>query len=202
MKDQTKYKLSVACFSALLSVSSWYSLNKLAEQHVQVRIQEQQVSKLQKEEQKRLQEHLAKQRQEIQCVRQALFFEARGESLQGIKAVASVIVNRKNSGAYPDSYCKVIHQDKQFSYVQEQMALRGSTSLPKTLNTQDMAKVQHINKIASEVVLEAFKPTLPASVMWYARKDIKNYWTKVKIKVVTIGQHSFYKKKVKKQGEK
>lgn len=50
------------------------------------------------------------------CIMEALWYEARGEPALGILAVASVIENRKNHEYYPDTYCGVIHQHKQFSY--------------------------------------------------------------------------------------
>ena len=38
-----------------------------------------------------------------QCLSEALYFEARGESIKGQVAVAEVILNRVDSPAYPDS---------------------------------------------------------------------------------------------------
>lgn len=57
---------------------------------------------------------------EWQCLTTALYFEARGESLRGVAAVAEVILNRRDSGLYPGSVCGVVHQASsggcQFSY--------------------------------------------------------------------------------------
>ena len=47
---------------------------------------------------------------EWQCLTEALYFEARGESLQGQIAVAEVILNRVDSPLYPRSVCKVVKQ--------------------------------------------------------------------------------------------
>ncbi|MEM1345655.1 MAG: cell wall hydrolase, partial [Pseudomonadota bacterium] len=44
------------------------------------------------------------------CLAEALYFEARGESMRGQIAVAEVILNRVDSTAYPDSVCGVISQ--------------------------------------------------------------------------------------------
>ena len=44
------------------------------------------------------------------CLAQALYFEARGESLKGQIAVAEVILNRVDSRAFPDTLCGVINQ--------------------------------------------------------------------------------------------
>ncbi|WP_156839771.1 cell wall hydrolase [Novosphingobium aquimarinum] len=54
---------------------------------------------------------------EMQCLAGAIYFEARGESLPGQLAVGRVIVNRAASGRFPNSYCGVVYQRSQFSFV-------------------------------------------------------------------------------------
>ena len=73
--------------------------------------------------------------EEVQCVQQALWHEARGESKEGIKAVLSVIVNRTKSKHYPDTFCEVIHEPKQFSYVDE-LRKKGESFTPKVKESE------------------------------------------------------------------
>ena len=54
---------------------------------------------------------------ELRCLELNLHYEARGESISGIKAVAHVTVNRTKSGKFPSSVCKVIKQAGQFDWV-------------------------------------------------------------------------------------
>jgi len=54
---------------------------------------------------------------QLQCLAGAIFFEARGEPLAGQLAVAEVIINRAASGRFPTSYCGVVKQKSQFSFV-------------------------------------------------------------------------------------
>lgn len=54
---------------------------------------------------------------EMRCLAGAIYFEARGETLEGQLAVGRVIVNRAASGRFPDSYCGVVMQPSQFSFV-------------------------------------------------------------------------------------
>src|SRR3546814_15995181 len=54
---------------------------------------------------------------ELRCLAGAVYFESRGESLAGQLAVAHVIINRAQSGRFPDSYCGVVHQRRQFSFL-------------------------------------------------------------------------------------
>ena len=51
------------------------------------------------------------------CIATAVYFEARGESLEGQLAVARVVMNRAASGKYPPDWCGVVKQPAQFSFV-------------------------------------------------------------------------------------
>ncbi len=70
-----------------------------------------------------LREHIAAQPQpraltrEMNCLAGAIYFEARGESLEGQLAVGRVIVERASSHRFPGSYCGVVFQRSQFSFV-------------------------------------------------------------------------------------
>lgn len=57
---------------------------------------------------------------EMRCLAGAIYFEARGESLDGQLAVGRVVVERANSGRFPASYCGVVFQRSQFSFVRGQ----------------------------------------------------------------------------------
>ena len=48
------------------------------------------------------------------CVALAVYFEARGESLEGQRAVASVVWNRRNDERWPNHTCEVVAQKGQF----------------------------------------------------------------------------------------
>lgn len=48
---------------------------------------------------------------EIECLSQAIYFEARGEPVVGQRAVARVILNRVESAFYPDTVCDVVYQN-------------------------------------------------------------------------------------------
>jgi len=51
------------------------------------------------------------------CLSLALYHEARGEPLNGQRAVAEVIMNRVESDRFPDTICGVVMQPNQFSFV-------------------------------------------------------------------------------------
>lgn len=54
---------------------------------------------------------------ELNCLAGAIYFEAKSESLAGQLAVGRVVVARSKSGRFPDSYCGVVFQRSQFSFV-------------------------------------------------------------------------------------
>jgi N-acetylmuramoyl-L-alanine amidase len=52
-----------------------------------------------------------------ECIATAVYFEARGEPIEGQLAVAQVVLNRAASGRYPSSVCAVVKQRSQFSFI-------------------------------------------------------------------------------------
>ena len=55
--------------------------------------------------------------EELRCLAEAVYFEAKGEPLSGQLAVAQVILNRSQSGRFPKGVCSVVKQAGQFSFV-------------------------------------------------------------------------------------
>jgi spore germination cell wall hydrolase CwlJ-like protein len=56
-------------------------------------------------------------RHQIDCLARNMYFEARGESHNGILAVGFVTVNRVNSRLFANTICEVVYQPLQFSWV-------------------------------------------------------------------------------------
>ncbi|HET9630472.1 MAG TPA: cell wall hydrolase [Novosphingobium sp.] len=54
---------------------------------------------------------------ELNCLAGAIYFEAKSESLEGQLAVGRVVINRSKSGRFPSSYCGVVFQRSQFSFI-------------------------------------------------------------------------------------
>jgi spore germination cell wall hydrolase CwlJ-like protein len=126
--------------------------------------------------------------QEKYCLKEALWFEARGESEQGIRAVANVIINRKISSRYPSTYCGVIWQYKQFSYT-----IPGYKGKPLwiTPKTTEYTALQQIDEIVQEVFDGRFRSVLPQSVLWYHTTSVNPKWSRKKKTVRIVGRHVF-----------
>lgn len=57
--------------------------------------------------------------QELDCLARAIYWEARGEGEEGMAAVGHVIMNRKAAAQFPNSICRVIYQNGQFSWTSD-----------------------------------------------------------------------------------
>lgn len=135
--------------------------------------------------------HLEEQQKELRCIRSALWHEARGEPEEGIRAVMSVIYNRKKHKDFPSTFCGVILQPMQFSAFNSDKSLSARGLKP----VRELDKKAHalVAYIANEAVLGAFRPTVEPSVLWYTKTGLRNKWTIKKKVVKIVASHQFYK---------
>jgi N-acetylmuramoyl-L-alanine amidase len=120
---------------------------------------------------------------EATCVATAVYFEARGESLEGQMAVADVVMNRAASGRYPASWCAVVKQPAQFSFVRNGQFPAIDTS------SDAWAKAQGIARLA----IAKATPALPTDVLWYHANYVAPNWRHNLREVEQIGAHIFYR---------
>ena len=128
---------------------------------------------------------------ELLCLKSVLWHEARGEPEEGIRAVMSVIYNRKKAKGYPSTFCGVILQDKQFSAFNSDKSL--ATKPLKPIRELDKEAYRKVSSVAQEAVQGAFKPVLDEDVLHYAKTSVRNHWTRKFERVIVLGNHSFYK---------
>ena len=125
---------------------------------------------------------------EGKCLAEALYFEARGESVAGIFAVAEVILNRVDSAKYPDTICGVVNQGTgrlhqcQFSYTCD-----GKKEIINAPRAYDM-----VSRIA-ESVIEAERRPLTEGVTHYHTISVNPRWARAFPRTATIGYHHFYR---------
>ena len=81
---------------------------------------------------------------ELKCLAGAIYFESKGESQEGQLAVGRVIVARTKSGRFPETYCGVVYQPSQFSFV------RGKSMPPIASNSRHWKNAVAIAQIAHE----------------------------------------------------
>jgi spore germination cell wall hydrolase CwlJ-like protein len=118
---------------------------------------------------------------DMHCLAGAIYFESKGEPLEGQLAVGRVIVNRAESSRFPDSYCGVVLQRSQFSFV------RGGR-IP-AINTGSAAwrKAKAIARIAHEGSFDS-----PAKgALFFHAKYVSPRWRLTR--VATVQNHIFYR---------
>jgi len=121
--------------------------------------------------------------EQANCVAVAVYHEARGETLEGQLAVARVILNRAASGRYPASWCGVVKQPWQFSFVRNgymPSVDEGSTAWRNALGVTRLA----INNAV---------PSLSNDVLWYHANYVAPTWGRRLTRVSQIGAHIFYR---------
>jgi hypothetical protein len=80
---------------------------------------------------------------DMSCLADAIYFEARGEPLKGQLAVGRVIINRAESGRFPSSYCGVVYQPGQFSFVHGGHIPQIDESAPAWRTAKAIARIAH-----------------------------------------------------------
>ena len=120
------------------------------------------------------------------CLTQALYFEARGETLKGQFAVAEVILNRVDSPAYPDTVCAVVAQGSsrgcQFSYVCDGISDR----------MRDATAADRAGRIA-RAMLDGAPRTLTERATHFHTRAVSPRWATVFPRTASIGAHLFYR---------
>jgi spore germination cell wall hydrolase CwlJ-like protein len=119
---------------------------------------------------------------EQDCLAKAVYFESRGEPIEGQLAVAEVVMNRAASGRYPTSLCEVITQKAQFSFIRD-----GRFPTPDE-TSQAWRKAVAIASIARDKLVS----TLPSDVLWYHADYVAPAWGKRLTRTAQIGLHIFY----------
>jgi len=122
------------------------------------------------------------------CLTEALYFEARGESLKGQLAVAEVILNRVDTRRYPDTICGVITQGAsrlhrcQFSF--------KCDGRPEDFHEQKA--YERVGKIA-RMMLDGRERMLTDGATHYHTTAVSPSWSKKLDKTALIGDHIFYR---------
>jgi N-acetylmuramoyl-L-alanine amidase len=120
--------------------------------------------------------------EQTNCLATAVYFEARGESVEGQLAVARVVINRAASGRYPPDWCSVVKQPAQFSFVRH-----GAFPLADT-DSDAWRKAEAIAELASANIV----PSVASNVLWYHADYVNPSWGHRLNIAEKIGAHIFY----------
>ncbi len=118
---------------------------------------------------------------EQRCLAGTIYFESKGESLEGQLAVAKVVLNRTASPRWPNSICGVVYQKHQFSFV------RGGKmpSIRKTSLAWQRAKA------IARIALDDSWQTKVDDALFFHAKYVSPGWRLTRIGAVD--KHIFYR---------
>jgi spore germination cell wall hydrolase CwlJ-like protein len=120
---------------------------------------------------------------ELMCLAQAIYFEARGEPLEGQLAVARVIINRSESDAFPDDYCSVVTQRGQFSFVRGGVIPQPNTGSAAWTRAIAIARIAHRDQWQSPV----------GDALYFHASHVRPRWAGRLSARATIDNHIFYR---------
>ena len=130
---------------------------------------------------------------ERDCLAQAIYHEARGESEAGQRAVANVIVNRARSGKFPSTLCGVIYQNanKGLYRCQFTFACDGRADAPGERRAWARS-VALAKAVYAEFALGEKLGAVPGSTLYYHTTNVRPSWANTYNAVAQIGSHIFY----------
>ncbi len=128
---------------------------------------------------------------EWKCLAEALYFEARGESIEGMMAVGEVILNRVRSSAFPNTVCAVVRQGVgngryrcQFSY--------NCDGRPEVI--AEPKAWERVGKVARLLLDGTVPHNLTKGATFYHSVKVRPKWARAFRRTARIGDHYFYRK--------
>ena len=122
------------------------------------------------------------------CLAEALYFEARGETVKGQFAVAEVIMNRVRSSRFPDTLCSVINQGTGRKY---QCQFTYTCDGHDEIIAEKQAYLR-VSKIA-RAVIDGMGGDLTGGATYYHTTAVSPKWSRIFKRTTQIGVHLFYR---------
>jgi len=127
------------------------------------------------------------------CLAQAIYHEARGESVTGQWAVANVIINRANSHRFPTTLCGVIYQNADQGYHHCQFTFACDGRSDTGTETAAWTRAAKMAAVAYKEFKSGDTPgVLPDSALYYHTTAVAPSWSNDYRQVAVIGAHEFY----------
>ncbi|MGB8366450.1 MAG: cell wall hydrolase [Rhizomicrobium sp.] len=127
---------------------------------------------------------------EQRCLAEAMYYEARGEGVQGQEAIAEVVFHRLRSREYPGSICGIVYQGAndglscQFSFV-----CNGEMQRPKSMIAWEEANLLAAKILSGDMPLG----DVTGGATSFHAVDVEPDWSGSLERTVQIGKHVFYR---------
>jgi spore germination cell wall hydrolase CwlJ-like protein len=122
---------------------------------------------------------------EWKCLTLNIFHEARSEKFLGQVLVAQVTKARVLNDKYPDTYCEVVYQNKQFSWVHQ------GKSEPILENRREREAWLLAEHIAYAMIVSELDESV-SDIMYYHSTEVSPKWARKMERKFQYGKHIFY----------
>lgn len=135
--------------------------------------------------------------EELRCLSEALYFEARGETIEGQMAVAEVVLTRVDSRHWPNTVCGVVRQgDERATGCQFSYACDGQ---PETIeNPRAYAQAERVARL----MLQGAPRRLTGRATHYHADYVSPGWARTMEQTTQVGAHLFYRRLIRFSGSR
>ncbi len=125
---------------------------------------------------------------EITCLAQNIYFEARSEPVAGMLAVGHVVLNRVASERFPETICKVVRQggEQRRHRCQFSWWCDGRSDKPHNKVAWDAAR------LIAWFIYNGQTEDPTGGALWYHADYVSPYWREAFVAGPQIGRHIFY----------
>jgi N-acetylmuramoyl-L-alanine amidase len=128
---------------------------------------------------------------EITCLAENIYYEARGEPLAGQYAVAEVTLNRVASPLFPDTICAVVHQKSWDQLRRRYVGAFSWTEIEDRRRPRGRAWERAL--AAATAVYDTEVTASVDGALFYHASHMEPSWARTKKQVAQIGTHIFYR---------
>ena len=128
-----------------------------------------------------------RKRADLECMTDAVYYEARGESAHGQAAVAQVVMNRVSHPAFPKTVCGVVFQGAGRSGCQFSFACDGSMK-----RTRESGAWARARAVAKRALIGAAGAQVGRATHFHTTA-VSPFWAPSMLRVAQVGTHVFYK---------
>jgi len=161
---------------------------KAQQQEIAQQEQEQLIAQLEREE---------RWMKEIGCLARNVYYESRGESLQGQMAVALVTLNRAENPMFPNTICGVVNERKKVA--KRGLVCQFSWRCESHTNPKKHIKQSHESYQAAITAILDYdsltKTLVTQDTLFFHAAHVRPFWRKVKQRLARIDNHIFYRQK-------
>ena len=123
----------------------------------------------------------------ITCLARTIYWEARGEAIVDMEAIANVVMNRLGHEGFPTTICSTVRQGREQGSCQFSWWCDGRS---------DQAKDDESYATAKEIARKALNLQLmdrTSGALYFHQRNVTPSWAADYTKTVEIGQFVFYK---------